>query len=264
MPACTNPSFSLLATTVNSIAKLANSTHAEPLRHHGRRLLSNFHSDADAQSSDSYEAVDLHHMPGLSSTTAMQHGDSVTVEQLLGKNDHPADGAAVDSTPEAAADDSNALSADDSRSSQEPAQVLGFKDNVKKAAQNVADSAAHLKDSAANKFRGLDSSHIDSDTAAVAEAHTTAVTSSDAVGGGSPPFLPSTPPMSPQIPPPLSLCHSPSSVDPLPHSLSAHNVHHVVQPARTVVSTLSLLFPQFSLPQSLCSTLSSAVSLVAH
>ena len=135
----------------------------------------------------------------------MQQGDGITIEQLLGTNDHTADSAAIDSTPEAAADDSTASSADDSSSSQEPAQVLGFKDNVKKAAQNAADGAAYLKDSVANKFRGLESSHVDSGTAAVAEAHTTAVTSSDAVGGISPPsspIHPSTPPVSPQHPPP--------------------------------------------------------------
>ena len=110
----------------------------------------------------------------------MQQGAGTTMEQLLGKNGHPEDSVAVDST---AADDSNALSADESSLSPEPAQVLGFKDNVKKAAQNAADGAAHLKDSVANKLQGFESSPAESDTAAVAKAHTTAVTSSDAIGG---------------------------------------------------------------------------------
>ena len=124
----------------------------------------------------------------------MQQGAGVTVEQLLGKNGHPADSAAVDST---AANDSNVLSADESSLSSEPAQVLGFKDNVKKAAQNAADGAAHLKDSVANKLRGSESK-----TAAVATVHTTAVTSSDAVGGIFPPSSPLHPSCIASTPPP--------------------------------------------------------------
>ena len=174
-------------------------------------------------------------MPGLSSTTAMQQGSGMTIEQLLNKNEHSADSAAVDSTPEAAADDSNAWSAGDSNLSPEPAQVLGFRDNVKKTAQSAADGAAHLKDSVTNKFKSFEASDADSDSADGAEAHTTAVTLTGAVGGIFPSFLslpvtPHTPPL-PSSPGPFS-CHPSSSTAPLPQSCSSHSLHHLVYHAK--------------------------------
>ena len=240
MPAWTNPSFSL-----HGIVPVTKLTLAEPLRHHGRRLLNTFYSDEDAQPSSFDKGVKSHHMPGLSSTTAMQQGDGTTVEQLLDKNEHPADSAAVDSTPEAAAEDSIALSAGDSSSSPEPAQVLGFKDDVRKAAQSAADGAAHLKDSIANKIRGSESSHDDSDTAAVAKAHTTAVTSSDAVGGNLPSTL-AVPPHGPYV-----SCYPASSTGPQPHFfLPMMSINWSNMP-ELLLSLFLQLFLHLSLRQSL-------------
>ena len=157
----------------------------------------------------------------------MQQGGGMTIEQLLGKKEHAADSAAVDSTPEAAADDSDAWSAGDSNLSPEPAQVLGFRDNVKKAAQSAADGAAHLKDSVANKFKSFEASDADSDSAAGAGAHTTAVTLTAAVGGIFPSFLSlPVPPHTPALPPapflpPIIFYSTPTSVLLFPQSPSS-------------------------------------------
>ena len=118
----------------------------------------------------------------------MQQGDSNS-GQLLDMNDHRVDAAAVDSTSEAAAADSDAqaVSADDSSSSAESVHLLGLKEDVKQIAHKAPDGVTDLKNSMSNKFHGFESSHVDSDTAAVAGAHVAAVTSSRAVGGKSPP-----------------------------------------------------------------------------
>lgn len=158
----------------------------------------------------------------------MQQGDSATAELS-----YPTDSADIDSTPEAAEADSDAMSADDSTSSSESAHLLGFKENVKNAAKKAADSTSDFKGSVAKKFRGFESSHVDS--ADVAEAHTSAVTSDPVGGKVLLPLSAESLPMSFRhnfpclLPLPL--------LNPLPHSASDHSDYHLVQHTRTVVST---------------------------
>ena len=163
---------------------------AEPLRHQGRRLLSNFYSDPDAQyQSSDLVAVDPSYKsnsytteaqrvkvaqyaqvaavaqagqnPDMDSILSMQ-ASNTDISQLMAVYNQHVEAAAANSNPSAsdsspaatAVTDAKATSADDNSAS--PSNVLGIngwlKDTANKAAHDVADLKDSVKDSVAKKI----------------------------------------------------------------------------------------------------------------
>lgn len=165
---------------------LSGASHvAEPLRHHGRRLMSNFYSDPDAQyQSANLVAVDPSYKSNSYTTEAQrikvaqyaqvaavaQAGQNPDMDSALNMQTSNADNsqlmatysqhveaAAANSSPAAttaatAVTNANAMSADDISAS--PVNVLGINNWVKDTAQKAAHDVSDLKNSVAKKIHG--------------------------------------------------------------------------------------------------------------